>query len=77
MLLDHGLYTDLTKATRLSYTKLWRGILSQHEEKIKEASKELGADFYELFTSMIVNRRYEDVMETKDRNKLKARLGEQ
>ena len=45
--------------------------------KIREASKELGADFYELFTSMIVNRKYEEVMDTKDRNKLKARLGEQ
>ena len=28
VLLDHGIYTDLTKETRLSYTKLWRGILT-------------------------------------------------
>lgn len=31
VLLDHGIYTDLTKDTRLSYTKLWRGILTQNE----------------------------------------------
>lgn len=63
VILDHGIYTDLTEETRLSYTKLWRGILSQDEEIIKQSSKELGADFYELFTAMIVNRTYDDVMD--------------
>ena len=28
VILDHGIYTNLTDSTRLSYTKLWRGILS-------------------------------------------------
>lgn len=28
VILDHGIYTDLPENTRLSYTKLWRGILS-------------------------------------------------
>ena len=76
VLLDHGIYTDLKKETRLSYTKLWRGILSQNEKKIKEASKELGADFYELFTAMIVNRTYEDVMDEKKKQSFQGRLGE-
>jgi len=77
VLLDHGIYTDLTKETRLSYTKLWRGILTQNEGKIKQASKELGADFHELFTSMIVNRKYEDVMDEKQALQTKSRLGAQ
>jgi aarF domain-containing kinase len=64
VILDHGIYTALTEETRLSYTKLWRGILSQDEKMIRESSKELGADFYELFTAMIVNRTYADVMNT-------------
>lgn len=29
---------------------------------IKEASGELGANFYELFTAIIVNRTFDDVM---------------
>ena len=65
VILDHGIYTVLTEETRLSYTKLWRGILTQNERKLREASKELGADFFELFTSMITNRKYEDVMDEK------------
>jgi len=28
VLLDHGIYTELPKATRLAYNRLWRGILS-------------------------------------------------
>ncbi len=28
VILDHGIYTELPETTRLSYTKLWRGILS-------------------------------------------------
>ncbi len=43
---------------------------------IKEASREMGADFYELFTSMITNRRYEEVMDTSKKQKIKARLGD-
>ena len=43
---------------------------------IKSASKELGADFYELFTSMIVNRTYEDVMDEKKAYRTKSRLGD-
>ena len=31
VLLDHGIYTNLTNEVRLGYTKLWRGILTQNE----------------------------------------------
>lgn len=43
---------------------------------IKIASHELGADFYQLFTAMIVNRKYDDVMEKSNKQKMKARLGD-
>jgi len=76
VLLDHGIYTDLRKETRLSYTKLWRGVLTQNEDKIKEASKELGADFYQMMVGIVVNRTWEDVMDEKKKVHLKSRLGE-
>ena len=28
VLLDHGIYTELKEETRISYNKLWRGILT-------------------------------------------------
>ena len=76
VILDHGIYTALSEDTRLSYTKLWRGILSQDETMIKHASHELGADFFQLFTAMIVNRTYDDVMDKEKKVKMKARLGD-
>ena len=64
MLLDHGLYTELQDETRLSYTKLWRGILTQNEEQIKEASREIvGERYYQVFTTMIVAESYDKVMD--------------
>jgi hypothetical protein len=41
VLLDHGLYSELSEGIRLSYTKLWCGILTQNEDVIKEASREI------------------------------------
>ena len=76
VLLDHGIYTQLTNETRLSYTTLWRGLLTQDERKIRNSAKELGADFYELFSSMIVGRKYEDIMDPDQKFKTKSRLGE-
>jgi aarF domain-containing kinase len=76
VILDHGLYTELEENTRIAYAKLWRGILSQDELQIKHASCELGADFFQLFTAMIVNRTYDDVMDKKRTLKMKARLGD-
>jgi aarF domain-containing kinase len=77
VVLDHGIYTEFKNDDRLSYTKLWRGILGQDEMLMKEASHELGADFYQLFTSMIVNRKFEDVMDVDKKKAMKARLGDQ
>lgn len=77
VLLDHGIYQDLSDECRLAYTKLWRGILTQDESVIREAAKEFGTKEHELFTAMITARRYEDVMDESKKTKLKARLGEQ
>ncbi len=76
VILDHGIYTALPTETRLSYSKLWRGILSQDEMMIRESSKELGADFYELFAAIIVNRTYDDIIKKDKQVNMKSRLGE-
>jgi aarF domain-containing kinase len=77
VILDHGIYTELTNETRLAYTKLWRGILSQDNEMLKDAAEDLGTDFHELFTAMIANRRFDDIMEPSKINNTKERLGNQ
>jgi len=71
VLLDHGVYSELDDHTRLSYTKLWRGILGQDKDLLKSASIELGVEYYELFTAMVTNRTYDDVMKPDQRLKTK------
>lgn len=43
---------------------------------MREASSELGADFFQLLTAMITNRRYLDVMDENSTYMMKSRLGE-
>lgn len=42
---------------------------------IRSSAMELGSDYFELFTSMIVNRTYADVMDKEKINNTKSRLG--
>ena len=42
---------------------------------IRESSKALGADFYELFAAIIVNRTYDDIMKKDQHVNTKSRLG--
>lgn len=43
---------------------------------IREASSDLGCDFHQLFASMVVNRKFEDIMDDKKKNQMKTRLGD-
>lgn len=63
VLLDHGLYTKLEEKTRMSYARLWKGILEQNVEDIKRATEALGAEqHYKLFSSMVTSKRFSDLM---------------
>ena len=53
---------------------LWRGILFQDEELIKESSKALGADLHELFAAMVADREYKDLMDQDKKLNLKSRM---
>jgi aarF domain-containing kinase len=41
ILLDHGLYKTLDESTRLAYARLWRAIITQNEDEMCLAAKEL------------------------------------
>lgn len=73
IILDHGIYKVLDDETRISYTKLWKGILLQEEETIEEAAHELGAgEDYRLLAAMLTSRTYDDIM--KEEKDIKERL---
>ena len=42
ILLDHGLYKELSEDLKVAYSYLWKGIMIQDEQMMKESSMNLG-----------------------------------
>lgn len=64
ILLDHGLYREIDDEFRYYYSNFWRGVLNQNQKLIEDSCKNLNISHYHLFTSMILNKKYDDVMTT-------------
>lgn len=74
ILLDFGLFINLEKDFKLSYSKLWRGIFTQNEKIINIACKELDVYEPQVFTAMITGRDYKEVMNSKYKSDYNERL---
>eukprot|EP00835_Amoeboradix_gromovi_P002081 NODE_110_length_19453_cov_0.364369.p2 type:complete len:491 gc:universal NODE_110_length_19453_cov_0.364369:12192-13664(+) len=62
ILLDHGLYRELSTTFRSSYAYLWRALVSGNEDDIKSWSFKVGGvDSYRLFSSMLTGRSWETI----------------
>ncbi|KAF9345652.1 hypothetical protein BGX34_004575 [Mortierella sp. NVP85] len=57
VLLDHGLYRELTPEFRLDYARLWTAIIASDEKEIKHRALRLGGtDAYQLFSTILTGR---------------------
>ncbi|XP_019613569.1 PREDICTED: uncharacterized aarF domain-containing protein kinase 5-like [Branchiostoma belcheri] len=56
VLLDHGLYQNLEKNTRLSLCKLWKAVVLKDEENMKGFSYQLGVKDWYLFCEILMQR---------------------
>jgi aarF domain-containing kinase len=74
VLLDNGLYAELSEVTRFNYSKMWVGIINRDEDMLKESTEKLGVGFaHRLFTAMVTKQSYESSIESKEGD-LKKRL---
>ncbi|XP_043476924.1 aarF domain-containing kinase 1 [Leptopilina heterotoma] len=63
ILLDHGLYADLTNEFRWEYSKLWLAILDGDKDAMKEHCTKLGVgDFYGLLSCMVSGRTWDTII---------------
>lgn len=64
ILLDHGLYANLTDKFRFEYSKLWMSILRVDRVGMKRHCNNLGirGELYGLFACMVTGRPWESVM---------------
>jgi len=63
ILLDHGIYQELSEDTRYNWARLWKGLILQRRELIFDAAEKLGAPHPEVFVGMVTSRPYEEVLE--------------
>ncbi|CAM9144652.1 unnamed protein product, partial [Ectocarpus fasciculatus] len=62
VLLDHGLYRDLTEDFRRSYTRLWAALLSSNVPDIAKYCEELNVgEAYPLMASVLTFRSWDDI----------------
>ncbi len=73
VLLDHGLYRDLGPEFRMSYCRLWRGLVMGDENAIRDTCKAMNVGpAYTLLAAMLTMRPWDDIVNA-DREKLKGK----
>ncbi|KAH7057658.1 ABC1-domain-containing protein [Linnemannia elongata] len=74
ILLDHGLYRELTPEFRLDYAHLWTAIIASDEQEIKYRALKLGGtDAYQLFSSILTGRDWSVVQNAELSKKARAK----
>jgi aarF domain-containing kinase len=64
VLLDHGLYQQLTNDFRLLYCKLWHGLITRDNDSIKKYCQELEAgELYPLLACIITARSWDSIQQ--------------
>jgi len=58
VLLDHGLYKELSETVRVRYAKLWRSLVLQDDAAVRAHSLALGVHNWELFAILVLMRPY-------------------
>ncbi|XP_011313329.1 uncharacterized aarF domain-containing protein kinase 1 [Fopius arisanus] len=70
VLLDHGLYAELSDEFRWEYSKLWMSILNKDKEGMKRYCTDLGVDdLYGLLACMVSGRTWDTIMAGVERTK--------
>jgi len=60
VLLDHGLYREISGEFRMDYCNLWKSVVMMEEENIIHYATKLGAsEAYQLFASMLTSREWD------------------
>ncbi len=76
VLLDHGLYTQLSSHFRYTYAEFWQAIIKRDVEAIRTAATALGVcELYGLFACMVTARSWNAIqrgMEVSQRNSSEA-----
>ena len=66
VLLDHGLYSEITPEFRLLYARLWKALITADTAAVKLYAQQCGAgELYGLFAAMLTRRPWQEVGRTR------------
>ncbi|KAG2499118.1 hypothetical protein HYH03_002701 [Edaphochlamys debaryana] len=66
VLLDHGLYKEITDSFRLEYAGLWRSLIFADADGIRRHSAAMNAgDAYDVFACILTQRPWEQIVDTR------------
>lgn len=57
VLLDHGIYTELDEMFRINYCQLWKALILQDPQKIRQLGEQLGVGKYSKYLPVIFTGR--------------------
>ena len=63
VLLDHGLYLNYDNEFRYYICLLWRGIITQNKEILREACQKIGITKDDLFIHLLTTHEYSDIFD--------------
>lgn len=65
VLLDHGLYRELSEDLRSNYAHLWTALIKADEEGIEKYSLKVGGtDIYQIFACMLTGREWDKISQS-------------
>jgi aarF domain-containing kinase len=76
VLLDHGLYRDLDNDFRFAYASLWRGIITQNKDLLRQSCNQLNISKVELFISILTSNTYDTLMNKENKYAAGKRIGQ-
>eukprot|EP00340_Litonotus_pictus_P007524 CAMPEP_0170515756 /NCGR_PEP_ID=MMETSP0209-20121228/2146_1 /TAXON_ID=665100 ORGANISM="Litonotus pictus, Strain P1" /NCGR_SAMPLE_ID=MMETSP0209 /ASSEMBLY_ACC=CAM_ASM_000301 /LENGTH=415 /DNA_ID=CAMNT_0010800387 /DNA_START=251 /DNA_END=1498 /DNA_ORIENTATION=- len=76
VILDHGLYKELDEEFRYFYSNFWRGVITQNRGLVAESCKNLNISSYELFVSIVLSRKFDEVMSDEKKYSTEKRFSE-
>lgn len=59
VLLDHGLYREISDAVRYNYAGFWKAAILKDDQQAAEFAKKMGIDDWKLFAVLVLMRSYE------------------
>ncbi len=58
VLLDHGLYREVSETVRVNYCQLWKHLILRNDEEVKKYCMMLGVEEWDLFSLIVLMRPY-------------------